>query len=52
MKLRPVGAESLHVDGETGMTLIVAFRNFADASKNRLQPVWHQTKQFGVSDSP
>jgi len=44
MKIRPVGAELLHVDRqkEDGRTyghrdfmkLIVAFRNFANASKN------------------
>jgi len=48
MKIRPVGAESLHADGQTDMTLIVDFRNFADASKNRLHPLWHQTEQFGL----
>jgi hypothetical protein len=32
MKIRPVGAELLHADGQTDMTkLIVAFRNFANA---------------------
>ena len=40
MKIRPVGAELFHMDGrtdrETGMTkLIVAFRNFVKAPKNR-----------------
>jgi len=36
MKIRPVGAELLHTDGQTtDMTkLIVAFRNFANAQKN------------------
>ena len=30
MKIRPVGAELFHADGQTDMTkLIVAFRNFA-----------------------
>jgi flagellar basal body rod protein FlgG len=34
MKIRPVRAELFHVDGRTDMTkLIVAFRNFANASK-------------------
>jgi hypothetical protein len=37
-KIRPVGAESLYVDGQAGrqtdmMKLIVAFRNFAKALK-------------------
>jgi hypothetical protein len=32
MKIRPVGAELFHVDGETGMTkLIVAYRTFVKA---------------------
>ena len=40
MEIRPVGVELFHVDGETDrrtdMTkLIVAFRNFAKASKNQ-----------------
>jgi hypothetical protein len=35
MKIRPVGAELFHLDGQTDMTkLIVAFRNFANAPKN------------------
>jgi hypothetical protein len=35
MKLRPVGAELFHADGQTDMIkLIAAFRNFADAPKN------------------
>ena len=34
MKMPPVGAELLHADRRTDMTkLIVAFRNFANASK-------------------
>jgi hypothetical protein len=34
MKIRPVGAELFHADGQTDMTkLIVAFRNFANAPK-------------------
>jgi hypothetical protein len=38
MKIRPVGAELLHADGRTDeridvMTLTVAFRNFANATK-------------------
>jgi len=34
MKIRPVGAELFHADGQTDMTEpIVAFRNFANASK-------------------
>ena len=35
--MRSVGAELLHADGRTDMTkVIVALRNFAKASKNRL----------------
>jgi hypothetical protein len=30
IKIRPVGAESLHADGRTNMKLIVAFRNFPE----------------------
>jgi len=34
MKIRPVGAELLHADGQTDMTyLTVAYRNFAKAYK-------------------
>jgi hypothetical protein len=34
MKIRPVGAESFHADGQTNMTkLIVAVPNIANASK-------------------
>jgi hypothetical protein len=34
MKIGPEGAELFHADGQTDMTtLIVAFRNFANASK-------------------
>jgi hypothetical protein len=35
MKIRPVGAELFHVDGQTDVTkLIVAFCSFAKAPKN------------------
>jgi hypothetical protein len=35
MKIRPVGAELFHADGQTDMTkLTVAFRNFAKAPRN------------------
>jgi hypothetical protein len=35
MKIREVGAELFHADGQTGMTkLIVVFQNFAKASKS------------------
>jgi hypothetical protein len=35
MKIRPVGAELFHADGQTDM-LIVALRNFANAPVNEL----------------
>jgi hypothetical protein len=35
MKIRPVGAELFHADGQIEMTKqILAFRNFAKAPKN------------------
>jgi hypothetical protein len=35
MKIRPVGAELIHPDGQTYMTKLAAvFRNFANAPKN------------------
>jgi hypothetical protein len=35
LKIRPLGAEFFHADGQTDMTkLIVAFRNFANAPEN------------------
>jgi len=38
MKIRPVRAELFHADGQIDMTkLIVAFRNFVNAPKNRWQ---------------
>jgi ribosomal protein L20A (L18A) len=33
MKIRPVGAEMFHADGQSDMRLIVAFRNSANAPK-------------------
>ena len=43
MKIRLVGAEMFHADGRADPTdvtkLIVAFRNFANASKTRTFPV-------------
>jgi hypothetical protein len=47
MKIRTVGAELLHADGQTDMTnLIVTFHNFANAPKNayRLQSSRIQTE--------
>jgi hypothetical protein len=38
IKIRPAGVELFHADGQTDMTkLRVAFRNFANAPKNRLR---------------
>ena len=34
MKIRRVGAEFFHADGQTDVRLIVSFRNFANAPKN------------------
>jgi hypothetical protein len=62
MKIRPIGAELLHADGQTYMTkLIVAFRIFADAHNCALCPhrllfvcfvwIWERTaiiSQYGV----
>jgi len=40
MIIRPVGAELSHADRRTDMTrLIVAFRNFANAPKNKARTV-------------
>ena len=37
MKIRPVGAELFHANGWTDITkVIVAFRNFVNAPKNRV----------------
>jgi len=33
MKTRPEGAQFFHADGRTDMKIIVAFRNFAKATK-------------------
>jgi len=39
MKIRPMGTELLHADGRTEMAkLIVAFRNFATAPKEKVIP--------------
>jgi len=37
-KIRPVGTKLFHTDGRTDMTkILVAFRNFANAPKNRVR---------------
>ena len=39
MKVRPVGVDLFHADGQTDMTkLFVAFRNFANEPKNLRSP--------------
>jgi hypothetical protein len=45
MKVRLAGAESFHADGLTDMTkLIVALRNFANASKKRVENLVSELK--------
>ena len=51
MKIRPMGAELLHVDGQTDrMKLIVTFRDFANAPKNlkgkTTWQVWPKTGRY------
>jgi hypothetical protein len=47
MKIRPVGAQSFHEGGPSDMTkLIVAFRNFANAPKNRKSNFMFPKLQF------
>jgi hypothetical protein len=36
VKIRPVGAELFHTDGQTDLNPMVAFRNFSNALKKRL----------------
>ena len=53
MKIRPVGPEFFHAKertvGQTDMTkLIVAFRNFANAPNNRVEPAY---KDIGLCDT-
>jgi len=38
MKILPVGAELFHADGRTDMNLIIAFRNFTKAPKQKGRP--------------
>jgi hypothetical protein len=61
MKIRPVGAELFHTDGQTDVTkLVVAFRNFANALKNtpvtsckfkRVQKLCHEAVRFYKEES-
>jgi hypothetical protein len=39
MKIRPMGAESLHADGRTNKKLIAAFRNFPEATSRMTSAV-------------
>jgi hypothetical protein len=49
MKIRPVAAELFHEDGQTDITkLIVVFRNFANAPKNRKINHRHKKSQTEV----
>ena len=50
MKIRPVGTESFHVDGQPDTTkLMVAFRNFANAPKMwSWHSLWHSYKSGGI----
>jgi hypothetical protein len=50
MKIRLVGAELFHADGQTEMTkLIIAFRNFANAPKNcSFFPLFCAVSKFGL----
>ena len=49
MKIRLMGAELCHADGGMAMTkLIIAFRNFANATKNWRQNIWARTKGICV----
>jgi hypothetical protein len=48
MKIRPVGAELFHVDGQTEvMKLIVTFRNFVNALKNDNEDI-QTTRLWGM----
>jgi hypothetical protein len=51
MEIRPVEAELFRADGQIDMKLIVAFRNFGNAPKNRLclnKPInWHNDNVLG-----
>jgi len=53
MKIRPVGAELFHADGQTDMiNLIEAFRNFANVPKNLKHAASQRTnkvKSFDIS---
>jgi len=41
MKIRPVGAEMVHADGQTDMTkLIVASQNFANSLEKNIKIIW------------
>jgi hypothetical protein len=47
MKIRPVGDELFHAYGRTDMTkLIVAFRNFADEPKDKINFEFHERQSM------
>jgi hypothetical protein len=51
MKIRPVGAELYHADGQTDMSkLIVSFRNFATTLKKGIYVKPTNFKSFSVNE--
>jgi len=49
MKIRPVGDELFHADGQTGMTkLTVAFLNFANAPKKNVK--FHSSQKYSCEE--
>jgi hypothetical protein len=52
MKIRPVGAELFHVDGQADRhdEAIVAFRNFANVPKNSKHAAGQRTKKVKSCD--
>ena len=51
MKIRPVGAELHHANGQRDMTtLLVAFRNFTNAPKI-LHPCWESKPDSPIFES-
>jgi hypothetical protein len=51
MKIRPVGTELFHADGETGMKeLTVDFRNFANSPKNGVTPYTVHRRTYTIQN--
>jgi hypothetical protein len=51
MKIRPVGAEVFHADGQTGMAKVrVAFRNFANAPNQIATSTTQQARHYNAVD--